>query len=37
MSSMWGFTKIVVEGEKAKDVYELGVNKGMEGKYFILE
>lgn len=23
MSSMWGFTKIVVEGEKAKDVYEL--------------
>ena len=23
MSSVWGFTKIVVEGEKAKDVYEL--------------
>ena len=23
MSSAWGFTKIVVEGEKAKDVYEL--------------
>lgn len=23
MSSMWGLTKIVVEGEKAKDVYEL--------------
>ena len=23
MSSMWGLTKIVVEGEKAKDVYDL--------------
>ena len=23
MSSMWGFTKIVVEGEKAMDIYEL--------------
>lgn len=23
MSSMWGLTKIVVEGERAKDVYDL--------------
>lgn len=25
MSSMWGLTKIVVEGERAKDVYDLCV------------
>lgn len=34
MSSMWGLTEIVVEGEKATEADYIGETNDKEGKYF---